>query len=181
MKQYLPRIAAALLTLPALLLSGCISAGIFAAKTTADTIKGSNNDTVVILPKQENIAAINKIRIDLSSLQLKPAKAQKEHRLLHNKLVNRLDKAGLYKPGHTDGDKLTIFVRHIHNSVGDKSLEAFVKVYDNRGQAVFSLVYIEQGKGLRRISYVREQFIQNLVNRLQKPVQSQSDSAAQEK
>lgn len=155
--------------LAVLSLSGCISAGIYTAQQTVATIDGSKMTMVVITPKQRDITAINDVEVDLKYYKLESKEKTDDTTEFKTLLIADLKEQGLYKPDDLDGDKLKVHISNITSSYSDKSVQSFVEVFDKDGTSIMSVVYVMNGKGLRRLSYVKERFAEVLAEYLKKP------------
>lgn len=169
MKKITLMLVAALISM-CTLLSGCITAGIYAAQKTVATIDGSDMNIVTITEKQKDITAINKVVIDMQYLKLESQEKREQKADTYKLVTEALTENGLFQPNNKDGDKLTITVTNVTDSYADKSVQSYVTVYDSKGYQVLSVVYILTGKGLRRLSYVKEKFAEELAEYLKQPV-----------
>jgi hypothetical protein len=143
------------------LMSGC--------SLLVNTAIGSDTRTVIIIPKRENISSINKIQINLKDLKLNASDYKEQYDDLNNLLISELKEANLYNTQDSSGDVIKITVRRLNEDLTSKGIQVFVQVFNSKGDIVTSGVYVVIGKGLRQIGYVREQFVDGLVDALKKP------------
>jgi len=134
-----------------------------------NTAIGSDTRTVIIIPKRENISSINKIQINLKDLKLNASDYKEQYDDLNNLLISELKEANLYNTQDSSGDVIKITVRRLNEDLTSKGIQVFVQVFNSKGDIVTSGVYVVIGKGLRQIGYVREQFVDGLVDALKKP------------
>ncbi|MBK2125493.1 hypothetical protein [Fangia hongkongensis] len=149
----------------ALVLSGCIAAGVYTAQTTVATIDGAQMNKVVITPKTKPVSAVNKVLINLDYLdENNKASLGKS---IHQNIIQSLKEAGIYQPDNNNADTIRITISKVTDTYADKSVQSYVEVFNAKGKAEYSAVYIMNGKGLRRVSYVEGEFAKVLVKDLQ--------------
>jgi hypothetical protein len=155
---------------PVFLLTGCIGAAVLGVQTAVGTAQGSDVITVVVTPKKHKITSINKIKIDLKKLKLDQKEDKEQYAQLNELLIASLKKNNLYEPDNSNGDTMEISISRVSDNINDTSVQAFVEVFDAKGDVIFSGVFMEIGKGLRQIDYVREQFVISVIKYLKAPI-----------
>ena len=135
-----------------------------------NTVEGSESRHVAVIPKKHAVANVSKVTTDLSDLPISPAKRTKQKHTLHKGIINQLKEADLYQNGKKPADTIRIIVKRINDDIDDRRVQAYVQIFgpDDTKQPRASAVFVETGKGLRRISYVRKAFIQEMIDYLKK-------------
>ncbi|WP_119344884.1 hypothetical protein [Facilibium subflavum] len=165
-KGVLSRIFTLGVILISLLLGGCIAAGVYTAQTTVATIDGADMNKIVITPKAKPISIFNAVEVNLSYLHTEKDKQALMHDL-QQQLIKALKDKGMYQPDNVKADRLRVSISDVTNTHADKSVQSYVEVFNAKGKVQYSAVYIMNGKGLRRLSYVEGQYAQALVSDLQ--------------
>ncbi len=153
----------ALLTSVLILLSGCT--------LLVNTAQSEKSRVVPVMPKTQTIHNVSQIQFDFSALKLSSEDQKTQQDSLYTMLVEKLKAAHLYQNDKTPAITVKIIVKRVNDNFSDKAMEAFVILQNNQGQTISSAVFVERGEGLRRLSYFKAQFIDQLVKYIQSPAQ----------
>ena len=141
-------------------LTGCMMA--------VNTFRSPDARSMVIVPKQRPVVAIHKIEIDMKGLSIPSKEKVEQKKLLYNAILSELEKDHLWSDV---GDIVKITVTKVEDStLSTNTVQAYVEVLDAQQQLVASGVFVVTGRGVQQIEGVRDDFAEQVVNYIQKPM-----------